>query len=82
MFHRQYIAVRRFIIDGLTADQVAKETGFAKSTKLIIPRIIVVLTGSQKMPALKMNLKFLVGKRFYTDNKFVYTERGFHCGAF
>jgi len=32
MFHRQYVAVRRFIVDGLTADQVARETGFAKST--------------------------------------------------
>ena len=32
MFHRRYIAVRRFILDGLTADQIAKETGFAAST--------------------------------------------------
>jgi transposase len=31
-FHRQYLAMRRFYHDGLTAEEVAKESGYAVST--------------------------------------------------
>ena len=59
MFHRQYIAVRRFIIDGLTADQVAKETGFAKSTVYSLVRDFKAsVDDGTEDPFFKENAKF------------------------